>query len=324
MDGTLTGVPWSRETVYEDVARRQTEKDAKNQATVHELDGLNRVTKTTDPASKSVVTTYDGVNKVAERDKRGNTTRFAYDDLNRLTKTTDPAPFDTQTVEVTYDDARNRKIEKDRRGILTVTQTDPLGRVVTVTDAATVNASTGAVTGIVLETHVYDGNGNKTSTKDAEGKETRFTYDAANRVASRIDGYGTPEAATLDLRLRQERQPDRGEGPEGRRPRRAVLVAEDLRRPEPSSHREERRGRGHDLRLRRRREQDGGQGRRRTSPPTSPTTSSGSSSASRRLLPRPATPARSRATPTTRTATGSARPTPTPTSWRWSTTASTG
>ena len=122
---------------------------------------------------------------------------FDYDELNRLTKTTDPAPFDTQTVEITYDDAQNRKIEKDRRGIQTVTQTDPLGRVVTVTDAATVNASTGAVTGIVLETHVYDGNGNKTSSKDAEGKETRFTYDAANRVAARIDGYGTPEAATL-------------------------------------------------------------------------------------------------------------------------------
>jgi RHS repeat-associated protein len=195
--GTLSGVPWSRETVYEDVARKQTEKDAKNQPTVHELDGLNRVTKTTDPAGKTVVTTYDGVNKVSERDKRGNTTRFAYDVLNRVTRTTDPTPFDAQTVEVTYDDARNRKIEKDRRGIQTVTQTDPLGRVVTVTDAATVNVSTGAVTGIVLETHVYDGNGNKTSTKDAEGKETRFTYDAANRVASRIDGYGTPEVATL-------------------------------------------------------------------------------------------------------------------------------
>ena len=90
MDGTLTGVPWSRETVYEDVARRQTEKDAKNQATVHELDGLNRVTKTTDPRARVSSRTYDGVNKVSERDKRGNTTRFDYDDLNRLTKTTDP------------------------------------------------------------------------------------------------------------------------------------------------------------------------------------------------------------------------------------------
>jgi hypothetical protein len=51
--GTLSGVPWSRETVYEDVARKQTEKDAKNQPTVHELDGLNRVTKSTDPAGKT-------------------------------------------------------------------------------------------------------------------------------------------------------------------------------------------------------------------------------------------------------------------------------
>ena len=47
VDGTLTGAPWSRETVYEDVARKRTEKDAKDEATVHELDGLPRARRWT-------------------------------------------------------------------------------------------------------------------------------------------------------------------------------------------------------------------------------------------------------------------------------------
>ena len=35
----------------------------------------------------------------------------------------------------------------------------------------------------VVETNTYDGNGNSVSQTDAEGRETRFAYDAANRLA---------------------------------------------------------------------------------------------------------------------------------------------
>jgi YD repeat-containing protein len=56
-----------------------------------------------------------------------------------------------------------------------------------------INASISA--GITQETNAYDQVGNKTSAKDGEGKETRFTYDAANRLSERTDGFGTPDAA---------------------------------------------------------------------------------------------------------------------------------
>src|SRR5262249_53667755 len=62
---------------------------------------------------------------------------------------------------------------------------DPLGRVLTVTRAS-----------VVLERNAYDELGNKVSARDGEDKETRFTYDAANRLSSRTDGYGSPDAAT--------------------------------------------------------------------------------------------------------------------------------
>src|SRR5262249_54038568 len=158
---------------YDDMGRKRTELDARGNATVSQLDGLNRVVRITDPRGFSVVTTWDGVSKRSETDKRGNTTLFEYDELNRQRKTTDPAPFASQTVETTYDDVANRQIVKDRRGTQSVTRMDPLGRVVSVTrDTA------------VLETNTYDENGNKLSTRDAEGHETRFEYDAANRLSS--------------------------------------------------------------------------------------------------------------------------------------------
>src|SRR6185295_11052677 len=47
----------------------------------------------------------------------------------------------------------------------------------------------------VLETNQYDGNGNKVLATDAEGRKTRFQYDAANRLAAREDGYQSVDTA---------------------------------------------------------------------------------------------------------------------------------
>ena len=139
--------------------------------------------------------TWDGVNKTEETDKRAphHKTLFEYDGINRLTKTTDPAPFEAQTVVSTYEDTLNRVTTKDRRGFLTRTQTDPLGRVVTVTRAV------GEPEAAVLETNAYDPNGNKTLATDAEGRKTRFEYDAANRLKAREDGFETADAAITTL-----------------------------------------------------------------------------------------------------------------------------
>ncbi len=182
---SISGVPWSQDTQYQDVARNRIEIDARGNRTTYELDGLDRVVRLTDPLSKTVLSKWDGINKREETDKRGNTTKYEYDALNRLTKVTDPEPFQLQSVETSYEDTLNRRTEKDRRRIERVTQMDPLGRVVSVTRA-----------GVTLETNGYDGNGNKVSAKDAEGKETHFAYDAANRLSGRIDGFGSAVAAT--------------------------------------------------------------------------------------------------------------------------------
>jgi RHS repeat-associated protein len=192
LDNTpFSGVPWSHETQYVDALQpKRIEIDARGKKTIFDLDGLGRVIQETDRIGNFRTFTWDGVNKIAETDKRRNETRFEYDGVNRLTKTTDPAPFAGQTVETTYQDALNRVIEKDRRGTLKRTQTDPLGRVLTITEAA------GAAEEAVVERNTWDGNGNRETQTDGEGHVTRFLYDAANRVSSRTDGFGTAAAAT--------------------------------------------------------------------------------------------------------------------------------
>jgi RHS repeat-associated protein len=191
----MSGVSWSTEIEYQDVARKRVLTDARGFKTTQVLDGLDRVTIAIDPFGKQVVTEYDGVNKRSETDKRGHKTRFDYDPTNRLVKVTDPDPDPAtgppdpdpthRTTETFYDDAQNRRRERNRRGVVKTTQMDPLGRALSVTQA-----------GVVLERNHYDGNGNKESQTDAEDRVTRFEYDAANRLAARVEGFGTADGAT--------------------------------------------------------------------------------------------------------------------------------
>jgi RHS repeat-associated protein len=181
----MSGVPWSSETRYLDRDHKRIDVDARGKETVHVLDGLDRVVKSTDAQGHSGTTRWDGVNKRAETDKRGYTTLFDYDRVNRPTRTRDPQPFEDQTLDTIHADAQNQRLVKDRLGITTVTQMDPLGRVLSVKRA-----------GVTVEEHSYDPLGNRVSSRDGEGRETRFTYDRANRLASRTEGFGTPQAGT--------------------------------------------------------------------------------------------------------------------------------
>jgi RHS repeat-associated protein len=195
---SLSGVAWSREVQYLDEpvggAVRRVERDALGRATTYELDGLDRVVRVTDARGQVLASAWDGVNRVSETDRRGSRRDLLYDAVNRLVRVTDPAvsPEGTRHVEATaYDDANNRQTVTDRRGLQTMRQEDPLGRLVSVTRRVT----SPAARDVVLEAHTYDGNGNRLTSRDAEGRETRVAYDAANRLSSRTDGYGTAVAA---------------------------------------------------------------------------------------------------------------------------------
>jgi RHS repeat-associated protein len=184
--------PWSHEVKYFDLERRREEYDARGTKTSFNLDKLGRLVKVTDVFDKAIETSYDGVgNKVSEKDKRGFVTLFGYDPLNRLSLVRDPLD---KTIETTYQDAQNRRVDKDKRGIRKLSQMDAVGRVVRV--KRPYDPATGE--GIALETHAYDGDNNRLSTTDAEGRVTAFEYDRANRLRRRIDGQGsTVEAATV-------------------------------------------------------------------------------------------------------------------------------
>lgn len=124
-----------------------------------------------------------GVHDRRERDKRGHWRELRFDGIGRPTLVRDPEPYASQTFTTLYDDGGNRVIETDRRGIQRVTQKDPLQRLRSI-----------ARGGVPLEENDYDENGNRVLARDGSGHETRFVYDAANRLVSRTDGFGTGDS----------------------------------------------------------------------------------------------------------------------------------
>ena len=172
--------------VYDDANRKRLETDAKNFTTTYELDELDRVVQVTDPLGNSQVLDYDGVNKRAERDKRGHWTYFDYDGLNRLETVTDPLG---QTILTNYRDEDRQVVETDKRDLVKTTQLDALGRLVSVSRS-----------GIVLERHEYDENGNRVLSTDAKGNKTSFEYDGANRLVARTDGFESVLATTTTFK----------------------------------------------------------------------------------------------------------------------------
>ncbi len=190
---SLTGVAWSREIEYQDLARRRVERDARGHATTFDLDRIGRVVTEIDPRGFSIETVWDGRNRRQVTDKRGHTTSYDYDALDRVTSMRNALD---QVVVTEYQDAENTTELRDRRGIVTRTETDPLGRVRRVLRPWDPVGGTG----VAQETNTWDGNGNRTSQTDAEGKRTEFTYDGANRLVRRTDGVGTAAEASVEYR----------------------------------------------------------------------------------------------------------------------------
>ena len=165
--------------LYLDSQRKRVETDARGNSTTFEMDERQRVVKITDADNKVQLFEYDGVNKTVEIDKRGHRTEFRYDRINRFTEHEDALG---QTIATDYHDAARQVVETDKKRFVNTTQLDALGRLISVTRS-----------GIRLEQHTYDGNSNRTLSTDANGNQTRFLYDGANRLTERIDGLASTE-----------------------------------------------------------------------------------------------------------------------------------
>ena len=164
---------------YLDSQRKRLEFDGRGIGTTLEMDEQQRVVKITDADNKIQLFEYGGVNKTAEVDKREHRMEFRYDRINRLIEFKDPLG---QTITTVYRDAARQIEETDKKRLVKTTQLDALARLISVTRS-----------GIKLEEHTYDGNNNRVLSTDANGNQTQFLYDGANRLTERIDGLASDE-----------------------------------------------------------------------------------------------------------------------------------
>ncbi len=192
------GIAYGNFKVY-----RVTVTDGNGNQTTTEYDALDRPVLVTDPYQNTVVTTYDGVDLRSQIDQDGNKTLFYYDADNRVLETDeyDASGALQTTTNEEYLDARNQVVQLGPRyvdGSLvdTITQNDSLGRMVS---QSVENPSLAAEYGtntVVLVQNQYDGDGNLVLTTDADGNQTMYVYDGANRQVQMIEGYGSAVQAT--------------------------------------------------------------------------------------------------------------------------------
>ena len=178
--------------------------DADSNATSTEYDALGRPVVVTDPYQNTIVSIYNGVNLLSQTDQNKNETFYHYDVDNRLIETDEYDAFGTlqATTKVEYLDAENQVIQVGPRSVggalvETITQNDSLGREVSQSVENSSLAGEYGTSTVVLVQNVYDGDGNLVLTVDADGNETKYVYDGANRQIEMIEGYGsTVQAAT--------------------------------------------------------------------------------------------------------------------------------
>ena len=153
--------------------------------TSFEYDGFGNVTKSTDARGNSTVMTYDNrANILTSTNTLNEKTEWKYEavladttPLNKPTKDIRPATAEAPNGwenRYEYDGAGNLLFHRD--------------------------GSVGGADLGTLAAHVYDSHGLVTSSKDANGNDTRFAYDPVSGfLTSRTIAFGTPQAATWNI-----------------------------------------------------------------------------------------------------------------------------
>lgn len=180
----------------------------------------------TDPLGNTLSGFCDAADRrVSETDPLGNTTAFVYDDAGHLTGVIDPAGNQSLAG---YDIAGNRLHITNPNGSETFFEYDALGRLQTETDplgnrvtaaydlrgnrASLINGrgqqitftfdAANRLTGIGMPgapvTHELDGNANPVASRLGDNSTVERTFDALNRMVSRIDPYGNKIRYTYD------------------------------------------------------------------------------------------------------------------------------
>ncbi|MCU7804214.1 MAG: hypothetical protein KZQ96_13535 [Candidatus Thiodiazotropha sp. (ex Lucinoma borealis)] len=186
---------------YDNNSNRLTQTDANNHTTSHTYDALNRLTQTSYANSASESSGYDeNGNRTTYTDAMGQVFNYTYDELNRETRRDYPQPVtptgdDLQRIATSYDANSNPLTLSETHASGTRTTTnryDSFDRLIETTDGF------GKTLG-----YTYDANGNRTSLSDPDGKISRYSFDALNRLSTvhnttGISNYGYDRSSLLD------------------------------------------------------------------------------------------------------------------------------
>jgi RHS repeat-associated protein len=190
---------------YDSAGRNTSVTDPRGGVTKYTYDENGRQTSVTTPAGEDTHNRYDAAGRlVAVTDPAGQITSYGYDGVGNFTTVTDPRGSVT-------------KYGYDGNGRM-ISETDPLGRVskrtfdgsgnvtaLTGADGKTIRTSYDAVGQTTKRTggdasidFGYDGDGRRTSMKDATGT-TSYTYDPAGRLLTVAEPDGQTFTSSYDL-----------------------------------------------------------------------------------------------------------------------------